>query len=260
MLCLACGAEMRLVQVVEDTTLLVSGYEHQTWQCSGCDSVEQRTTFSRKKRPTHTRRVLGERVSVQPTQTATDELTQIQPVEPAPVAPIQVEQTAQAERSQTAAVETTVSVEATDKPEPPKAKPPQISAATLQTSVLPKTVDEGLRYLTNRATAQNKRRAQFKRDWDDLRTVRSPLVSSGASRHSDRNEPVRPPAAPVAAQVPKCETGTIASLHITPRSAAEAEPATAPTNAVLAKDEPTAPERARGWNLRGLLSVGRQKS
>ena len=49
MLCLACGAEMRLVEVVEDTTMLVSGYEHQTWQCSGCDSVEQRTTFIRKK-------------------------------------------------------------------------------------------------------------------------------------------------------------------------------------------------------------------
>ena len=29
--------------------MLVSGYEHQTWQCSGCDSVEQRTTFIRKK-------------------------------------------------------------------------------------------------------------------------------------------------------------------------------------------------------------------
>ena len=49
MLCLACGAEMRLVEVVEDTTMLVSGYEHQTWQCSGCDTVEQRTTFIRKK-------------------------------------------------------------------------------------------------------------------------------------------------------------------------------------------------------------------
>ena len=46
MLCLACGAEMRLVQVVKDTTMLVSGYQHRTWQCSGCDSVEQRTTFS----------------------------------------------------------------------------------------------------------------------------------------------------------------------------------------------------------------------
>jgi len=49
MLCLACGAEMRLVEVVEDTTMLVSGYEHQTWQCPGCDTVEQRTTFIRKK-------------------------------------------------------------------------------------------------------------------------------------------------------------------------------------------------------------------
>ena len=44
-----CGAEMRVVEVVEDATMLVSGYEHQTWQCSGCDSVEQRTTFSPKK-------------------------------------------------------------------------------------------------------------------------------------------------------------------------------------------------------------------
>ena len=49
MLCLACGAQMRLVEVVEDTTMLVSGYEHQTWQCSGCSSVEQRMTFTRKK-------------------------------------------------------------------------------------------------------------------------------------------------------------------------------------------------------------------
>ena len=49
MLCLACGAEMRLVEAVEDTTMLVSGYEHQTWQCSGCSGVEQRMTFSSKK-------------------------------------------------------------------------------------------------------------------------------------------------------------------------------------------------------------------
>ena len=65
MLCLACGIEMRLLQVVEDTTMLVSGYEHQTWQCSGCSSVEQRTTFTGKKSQAH--RVLVELVSVQPT-------------------------------------------------------------------------------------------------------------------------------------------------------------------------------------------------
>jgi hypothetical protein len=38
MLCLECGAEMRLLQVTEDTTMFVSGYEHHTWQCSGCST------------------------------------------------------------------------------------------------------------------------------------------------------------------------------------------------------------------------------
>src|SRR6516165_2085483 len=52
MLCLDCGAEMRLVEVVEDTTMLVSGYEHQTWQCSDCSSIEQGMTFTRKRSPT----------------------------------------------------------------------------------------------------------------------------------------------------------------------------------------------------------------
>jgi hypothetical protein len=52
MLCLACGAEMRLVQVVKDTTMLVSGYEHHTWQCSGCSTTERRMTFTREKTAT----------------------------------------------------------------------------------------------------------------------------------------------------------------------------------------------------------------
>jgi hypothetical protein len=43
---------MRLVEVVEDTTMLVSGYEHQTWQCSDCSSIEQGMTFTRKRSPT----------------------------------------------------------------------------------------------------------------------------------------------------------------------------------------------------------------
>src|SRR6476659_4322693 len=61
MLCLVCGAEMRLVEVVQDTTMLVPGYEHHTWQCSGCSTVEQRLTFSREKTPTA-------KVPVKPTQ------------------------------------------------------------------------------------------------------------------------------------------------------------------------------------------------
>jgi hypothetical protein len=54
MLCLECGAEMSLVQVVKDTTKFVPGYEHQTWQCSACSTVEQRMTFTREGTPTPT--------------------------------------------------------------------------------------------------------------------------------------------------------------------------------------------------------------
>jgi len=52
MLCLVCGAEMKLLQVVKDTRMFVSGYEHHTWQCSACSAVERRVTFSRENAPT----------------------------------------------------------------------------------------------------------------------------------------------------------------------------------------------------------------
>src|SRR5713226_618123 len=48
MRCLACGAEMRVVEVAADDTMMVSGYEHHTLQCSGCDEVERRLVFSRE--------------------------------------------------------------------------------------------------------------------------------------------------------------------------------------------------------------------
>jgi hypothetical protein len=48
MRCMACGAEMRVVQVVPDETLKVPGYEHHTLQCSGCNDVEQRLVFNRE--------------------------------------------------------------------------------------------------------------------------------------------------------------------------------------------------------------------
>ena len=148
MLCLACGAEMRLVEVVEDTTMLVSGYEHQTWQCSGCDSVEQRTTFIRKK-----------------------------------------------------------------------------------------PLDEKLRNLMERATAlkeavaESKRRAQFNRNSDKLRSVPLPSASSEALSHKDGDEPVQSPAEPVAPPAP------------------------------TAHDEPivSASECARRWSWRELARFGRHK-
>jgi hypothetical protein len=36
---------MNLMQVVPDTTMMVSGYEHHTLQCSACPEVEQRLVF-----------------------------------------------------------------------------------------------------------------------------------------------------------------------------------------------------------------------
>src|SRR5262249_15380257 len=66
MLCLECGAEMRLAQVVEDTTMFVPGYEHHTWQCSACSIVEQRLTFTREKTPTQI-------VQVEPIQSVSSE-------------------------------------------------------------------------------------------------------------------------------------------------------------------------------------------
>ena len=51
MRCMVCGAEMRLMQVVQDNTMMVSGYEHHTLQCSGCDEVERRFVFSRASEP-----------------------------------------------------------------------------------------------------------------------------------------------------------------------------------------------------------------
>jgi len=77
MLCLACGEEMRLVQVVKDTTMLVSGYEHHTWQCSGCATVEQRMTFTPEESP-------SQPLSVEPTPV---EAVQAAPAEPAHLRP-----------------------------------------------------------------------------------------------------------------------------------------------------------------------------
>jgi hypothetical protein len=50
MRCLACGAEMHLIQVVQDDTMPVPGFEHHTFMCSACDDVERRLVFTRDGR------------------------------------------------------------------------------------------------------------------------------------------------------------------------------------------------------------------
>ena len=46
MRCIACGAEMHVVQVERDDTMMVPGYERQTLQCRSCNEVERRLVFS----------------------------------------------------------------------------------------------------------------------------------------------------------------------------------------------------------------------
>jgi hypothetical protein len=47
MRCLACGAEMKLVNVVVDDSMIVPGFERQTFMCSGCNDIERRFVFSK---------------------------------------------------------------------------------------------------------------------------------------------------------------------------------------------------------------------
>jgi hypothetical protein len=51
MRCMACGAEMVLMNVVQDDTMAVSGFEHHTFMCSGCGDVEQRLVFAKPGEP-----------------------------------------------------------------------------------------------------------------------------------------------------------------------------------------------------------------
>jgi hypothetical protein len=46
MRCVLCGEVMHLVQVSEDKTKIVAGYEQHTFECSGCREVEHRSVFT----------------------------------------------------------------------------------------------------------------------------------------------------------------------------------------------------------------------
>jgi hypothetical protein len=206
MLCLACGAEMRLVQVVKDTTMLVSGYEHHTWQCSGCSTIEQRMTFTREKTPTQTASVEpAQTVAVEPTQTAPVEPIQAAPVEPTQAAPVKATQIVPGEPTQTVPAKPTqtVAVEPTQTA-PVKPTHPEPPAAMFQSSAWAKALEK-LRSFKERAT-ETERHAQFSRDWDNLRSVPPPSASS----EMKPDEPVRPPREPIASPAPTADDEPIA--------------------------------------------------
>src|ERR1700720_3883447 len=50
MRCMACGAEMILTNVVQDDTIGVPGFEHQTFTCSECHDLERRFVFTKQDR------------------------------------------------------------------------------------------------------------------------------------------------------------------------------------------------------------------
>jgi hypothetical protein len=54
MLCMECGAEMRLMEAVADETMMVPGYEHHTLMCPTCGEVERRLTFRSQPAPSET--------------------------------------------------------------------------------------------------------------------------------------------------------------------------------------------------------------
>jgi hypothetical protein len=49
MRCMACGAEMILMNVVQDDTMAIPGFEHHTFMCSACQDTERRLFFSRRE-------------------------------------------------------------------------------------------------------------------------------------------------------------------------------------------------------------------
>ncbi len=61
MRCMACGAEMRLVQVEPDATMAVPGYAHHTFECPACKETERRLTFNAHAPSPVRRSAAGER-------------------------------------------------------------------------------------------------------------------------------------------------------------------------------------------------------
>ena len=192
MLCLACGEEMRLVQVTNDTTMLVSGYEHHMWQCSACSTLEQRMTFSRQKKSTQTELLEPiQSVSAPPTQAVPVEATQIKSVEPMQAMPVEPSKTVLVEPTQL---------------EPTHADLP---AAMVKTNAWAKALEEKLRDLKERATAAREtagktaRPTQFNRDWDNKRRPVPPASGlSEAWSYVKPTEPLRSLTVPTASPAP----------------------------------------------------------
>jgi hypothetical protein len=50
MRCMVCGTEMILMNVVQDDTMAVLGFEHHTFMCSKCHYIDRRLVFTKHGR------------------------------------------------------------------------------------------------------------------------------------------------------------------------------------------------------------------
>jgi hypothetical protein len=199
---------MYLVHVTKDTTMLVSGYEHHTWQCSGCSTVEQRMRFTPEKSPTQTGLSEAQTMLVEPTETTLAQLTETVLVEPTQRVSVEPTQKVSVEPSQAVSVEPTKTTPVepiqTVSSEPTHPEP---SAAVPKMSARAKALDEKLRNLKERAKAareaagETARPTQLNRGWDN-KSVSPPSASSEASSHVNPDEPSRSPTEPIACPAP----------------------------------------------------------
>jgi hypothetical protein len=184
MLCLDCGAEMSLVQVTKNTAMLVSGYEHHTWQCSECSTVEQRMTFNCKSSPIRPVSVESAPTNLaEPTDTVPAQPTQIVPVEPS----VEAAQTVSADQTKIAPVE-------------------QHSAVVPKMTARAQALDEKLRDLKERARAAREAAGEIMKptqcvhDWDNKSGSLAPRPMASEASSSKSDEPLPSSAEPIAPQ------------------------------------------------------------
>ena len=165
--------------------MFVSGYEHHTWQCSGCSTTERRMIFTREKTPTPS-------VTIDPTH-----VMRAKPVQTVPIEPTSVQS------AQTAPVETTVQVKASQTKAVEKTQmpvQPAIQTLPLRTNAWVKAVEKV--HERQKAADAAKRSAEFKAFWDNLLSVPSPSTSSERLSHQKADDLVRSSAEPVASPAP----------------------------------------------------------
>jgi hypothetical protein len=177
---MACGAEMILMNVVQDDTMAVPGFEYQTFMCSECQDVERRLVFTKQDRDADTDSMPEQAAPpVVPASAAQDEHVAAsglftRPLEPAQTVPVEPTQTAPEELTRTARAR------GTDHPEPPAAPH--------------ECLDESTREAPHLQRAGNRDRT--------FRSVPPSSASSEAESHGNLDERVRSPTETIVSRAP----------------------------------------------------------